>query len=244
MSLSQKTESADEAWPKRLRDLMHELDWSGERTAKELGVTVTWVSKLRSGKGTFSDAIKRQITNLERLHLGQLRESSSHTVRDVDATAAYGSGGKLESIIRQKVEILLRKAASCRRIPPRTAPSVRPSRKVVVAGFARQARLSGRLRRRRRENNSVEAARLHACDVFHQCPAVVEDVDQRAHQGTGVACRRRRHWTGRRIFVHGRLIGKAEAFLFRSLSALFPSAGGRLSAFAAVASVATWRTLP
>lgn len=111
MSLSQKIEPSDEAWPKRLRDLMHELDWSGERTAKELGVTVTWVSKLRSGKGTFSDAIKRQIGNLERLHLGQLRESTSHTLRDVDATAAYETGGKLENIIRHKIEILLRKAA-------------------------------------------------------------------------------------------------------------------------------------
>lgn len=58
-------------WPKRLRDLMHAMDWDGSRTAKELGVTPTWVSRLRSGQGVFSDPMKLRIEELERLHLSR-----------------------------------------------------------------------------------------------------------------------------------------------------------------------------
>jgi hypothetical protein len=53
---------------------MHEAGWDGARAASELGVSETWVSKLRRGAGEFSRVMQRRIEELERLHLRQLSE--------------------------------------------------------------------------------------------------------------------------------------------------------------------------
>lgn len=111
MTLGQEIDSEAGDWPRRLRDLMHRLDWSGDKAAQELGVTSTWVSRLRRGKGVFSPAIKRQIANLEHLHLGQSIEPETRQTDESTALPYVESSAALEAIARQKFEAIIRSAA-------------------------------------------------------------------------------------------------------------------------------------
>ncbi|HEY0966950.1 MAG TPA: hypothetical protein VGD88_06145 [Opitutaceae bacterium] len=80
---------------------MHTTEWDGTQAAAQLGVTKEWVSKLRSGKGTFSETMKCRIRDLERLN-------SVQSAKVEESQADYGMpSGRVEdpSPDRQKMRI-------------------------------------------------------------------------------------------------------------------------------------------
>lgn len=68
---------------------MYATGWSGAQTADQLGVTEAWVSKLRHGRGNFSDTMTLRIQELERLHLSQNSETPDDSAVE-EEQAPYG----------------------------------------------------------------------------------------------------------------------------------------------------------
>lgn len=73
---------------------MHHSDWDGAKTSEQLGVSVTWVSKLRTGKGEFSPLMQHRIEELERLLISRnidLKTSNASSIASLAENQATSS---------------------------------------------------------------------------------------------------------------------------------------------------------